>query len=109
MSTIKLNIQLFGGGGAGWTEGVTQSAVQAAYDQFSSKIDDVENSIMNYGAVDAALQKGWSGQDCVTYIERFHQHATNVCNHIEDYRTAVKATVDSILAQWESFQSGLIS
>lgn len=109
MSTIKLNIQLFGGGGSNWTEGVTQSAVQAAYDQFSSKIDDVETSIMNYGPVDAALQAGWSGQDCANYIEKFHQHASNVCNHIEEYRTAVKTTVDSILAQWESFQSGLIS
>jgi uncharacterized protein YukE len=108
MSTIKLNIQLFGGGG-GWTEGVTQSAVQATYDAFSAKIDDVQTAILNYGPVDSALAAGWSGQDCQMYCEKFHQHAQNVCNHIEDYRTAVKATIDSIISQWESFQAGLIS
>ena len=108
MSTIKLNIQLFGGGG-GWTEGVTQSAVNAAYDQFSAKIDEVQTAIMNFGPVDGALTAGWIGQDCVTYLERFHQHAQNVCNHIDEYRTAVKATVNSILSQWESFQASLVS
>lgn len=107
MSNFNFDLQLFGGGG--WSEGVTKSAVLAAYDQFSAKIDEVETAIMNYAAVDSALSAGWSGQDCVQYLERFHEHANNICNHIEEYRTAVKATVDSVIAQWESFQSGLIS
>ena len=107
MSTIKFDIQLFGGGG--WSEGITKSAVQAAYDQFSAKIDEVQTAIMNYAGVDAALSAGWSGEDCVQYLEKFHEHAANICGHIEDYRTAVNTTVSNVIAQWESFQSGLIS
>lgn len=112
MSDIKFDLQLFGGGAAGgsqWTEGITQSAVDAAYDAFSAKIDQVEEAIKNYAAVDAALEAGWSGTDRDAYLEKFHQHAETVCSQIEEYRTAVKNTVEEIKAQWESFQSGLIS
>ena len=109
MSDIKLDLQLFGAGGGNWTEGITVSAIDAAYQSFSAKIDEVITAINNYAPVDAALADGWSGTDCQMYLEKFHIHAKNVCNEIETYRTAVKATVESIKQQWESFQSGLIS
>ena len=112
MSTIKLDIQKFNGGGGGggaWTEGITKSAIEAAYDSFSQKIDEAIAAINNYAPVDSALTAGWSGQDCQAYLDKFHVHAKNVCNEIEEYRTAVKATVTSVISQWESFQAGLIS
>ena len=64
MSTIKLDIQKFNGGGGGgaWTEGITKSAIEAAYDSFSQKIDEAIAAINNYAPVDSALAAGWSGQ-----------------------------------------------
>lgn len=109
MSNIKLDLQLFGPGGANWTEGITVSAIDAAYNSFSSKIDDVITAINNYAPVDEALADGWSGTDCQMYLDKFHVHAKNVIAEIETYRTAVKATVESIKQQWETFQAGLIS
>lgn len=113
MSEIKFDIQIFGGGasggGANWSSGITKSSIEAAYASFSAKVDAVEDSIRNYAAVDAALQAGWSGTDCNTFLEKFHTHAESVCTQIDEYREAVKSSVDSIINQWESFQNSLIS
>ena len=108
MSTIKLNIQLFGGGVA-WTQGVSVSAVNTAFDTFKTDCEEAKTAIMNYGKVDTALQEGWSGEDCVQYLNKFHLHAQNVCDEIDDYVSAVKVTVDKIIDQWTEFQAGLIS
>ncbi|MGM9877636.1 MAG: hypothetical protein ACI33S_03205 [Bacilli bacterium] len=108
MSNIKMDIQLFGGGGD-WSEGITVSAVDAAYDSFSQQIDAIEDAIRNYSSVDTALSAGWSGVDCQQYLDKFHQHTEEVCTQIEEYRVAVKATVEDIKSQWEDFQANLIS
>jgi uncharacterized protein YukE len=108
MSTCKLNIQLFGGGGS-WTQGVTVSAINTAFDTFKSDCEAAKEAINNYSNVDAALQAGWSGDDCTQYLEKFHQHAANVCAEIDEYVTAVRGTLDKIIDQWAEFQAGLIS
>ena len=108
MSDIKMDIQLFGGGGD-WSEGITISAVDEALNSFSQQIDEIQNTIRSYDSVDTALTNGWSGVDCQQYLEKFHTHAEKICAQIDEYRSAVKATVESIKTQWEDFQSGLIS
>ncbi len=109
MSTIKLNIQRFGaGGGADWSSGITKSAVQTALDNFNQVIQEAEDAIMNYASVDSALQAGWSGVDCQNYLEKFHTHAQDVKDKIENYRQAVSKEAQSIIEQWETFQQNLI-
>ena len=107
MSKIKFDIQMFSGGG-NWTAGVTQSAIHSAYDKFSSAIDEANEAIMNYKAIDSALTSGWSGQDCTDFLDKFHTHATHVTEQIDEYRSAVSKEVDSIISQWSEFQSTLI-
>ncbi len=107
MSTIKFNIQMFGGG-SDWSAGVTKSAVDAAFDSFSAEIDATMEAIRDYGSVDAAFEAGWSGTDRDAYLEKFHKHAEDICQVIEEYRSAVQKQKDDIISNWESFQSGLI-
>ena len=123
MSEFKLNITLFGGGGdaaataetaaetatGSWTEGVTKSAIENTLAQFDEKIQAAVDAINNFGPVETALEEGWSGQDRVDYVEKFHQHAKNVIAEIEEYKSALHKTVDEVIAQWESFQQSLIS
>ena len=60
MSDIKLNIQLFGGGGSSeWTAGITESAVNEAFDQFVAQIEKTKETIRDYAKVDEALTAGW--------------------------------------------------
>lgn len=108
MSNIKFNLQMFAGG-ADWSEGITESAIRSAYDTFSTDIDNAIDAIKNYASVDEALREGWSGQDCEKYLTKFHDHAAKIVTQIDDYRTAVKGQVDSIIEQWDEFQAGLIS
>lgn len=109
MSTIKFDIQKFGGGAERWSAGVTESAVREAYANFSKQIDETESVIRNTNAVHQALEAGWSGQDRVDYLARYDQHAERVIAQIEEYRVAVSKEVESIIAQWTEFQSQLIS
>ena len=120
MSKFKLNIKLFSGGGGdaaaattgttgSWTEGVTKSAIENTLAQFDEKIQAAVDAINNFTAVETALEEGWSGQDRVDYVEKFHQHAKNVIAEIEEYKSALHKTVDEVIAQWESFQHSLIS
>lgn len=121
MSKFKLNIMLFSdGGGEGaangaagttgsWTEGVTKSAIENTLAQFDEKIQAAVDAINNFSAVETALEEGWSGQDRVDYVEKFHQHAKNVIAEITEYKAALHKTVDDVIAQWETFQQNLIS
>lgn len=121
MSKFKLNIMLFSdGGGEGaangtagttgsWTEGVTKSAIENTLAQFDEKIQAAVDAINNFTAVETALEEGWSGQDRVNYVEKFHQHAKNVIAEITEYKAALHKTVDDVIAQWETFQQNLIS
>ena len=107
MSTMKLNIQLFGGGSK-WTAGITESAIDDAYKDFCSKILDTENAIKDYSSVDEALKKGWSGKDCEDYIAKYHAHAESVIVQIEEYKVAVGKAIEGLKANWAAFQNGLI-
>lgn len=121
MSKFKLNIMLFSDGGGeaaaaegaattgSWTEGVTKSAIENTLAQFDEKIQAAVDAINNFTAVETALEEGWSGQDRVDYVEKFHQHAKNVIAEITEYKAALHKTVDDVIAQWETFQQGLIS
>lgn len=112
MSTIKLDIQKFNFGSApeaSWSSGITVTAVQAALASFNNEIQATIDAIKNYTAVDDALHAGWSGKDCETYLAKFHEHAEDVCSKIEVYKEAVAKEAESIISQWEEFQSGLIS
>ncbi len=109
MSTIKFDIQKFGNGDQRWTAGVTESAVKEAYADFSKQIDEAENAIKDWQGVADALAAGWRGQDCIDFVQKFLQHAKNVIDQIEEYRTAVGTEIESIIGQWEEFQKGLIS
>ena len=109
MSVVKLDIQRFSGGGSQWSSGVTKSAVQQALESFNNEIRATQEAIRAWAPVDSALQSGWSGQDCEQYLEKFHQHAEDICEKIEEYRAAVAKEAESIISQWETFQAGLIS
>lgn len=120
MSKFKLNIVLFGKGNDGaaanagaatgsWTEGVTKSAIENTLAQFDEKIQAAVDAINNFSAVETALEEGWSGQDRIDYVEKFHQHAKNVIAEITEYKAALHKTVDDVIAQWETFQQNLIS
>lgn len=110
MSTINLDIQKFNAGGNGtWTHGVTKSAMESAYQDFCTKIETTKEAILNYQEVSAALEEGWSGQDRIDFMEKFDVHCHNVCDQIDEYKVAVGQMVDKIIAEWESFQNGLIS
>ena len=115
MSTIKFDLQLFGPGpvdttgeGGSWTQGVTKSAVESTYDAFSNKIDNAIEAIRDYSGVTAALEAGWSGQDRLDFLEKYRIHTEHVIEQIEEYRTNVRTTVDSIISQWEEFQTNLV-
>jgi len=109
MSNIKLDIQKFAGGGADWSAGVTRSAIESALESFNAAIVRAQEAILNTAAVDGALKSGWSGTDCEVFLEKFHQHATEVTDNIEKYRVAVTAEAEKIIGQWEEFQANLIS
>lgn len=112
MLKIKLDIQKFGGGGSSshvFTAGVTRSAIEAAYNDFHNQIVQTNEAIGNIGEVRAALEAGWSGQDCQDFLEKFDAHQQNVQKQILEYDVAVKAAVDKLIAEWEAFQAGLIS
>ena len=121
MSKFKLNIMLFSNGGGeaaategaattgSWTEGVTKSAIENTLAQFDEKIQAAVAAINTFTAVETALEEGWSGQDRVDYVEKFHQHAKNVIAEITEYKAALHKTVDDVIAQWETFQQNLIS
>ena len=115
MLNIKLNIQRFSSGSSSsgifsqWSAGITQSGITDILTQFKNEIEDAEEAIKSYDGVDFALQAGWSGQDCDDYLEKFHEHAQDVCDDIDKYKEAVAAEVDKIIAQWEDFQKGLVS
>ena len=107
MSTMKLNIQLFGGGSK-WTAGITESAIDEAYKDFCTKISETETAIRNYNKVDEALKKGWSGKDCEDYLTKYHAHAESVCSQIEEYKVAVGKALEDLKANWAQFQNSLI-
>lgn len=121
MSKFKLNIMLFSKGGdegaangaagttGSWTEGVTKSAIENTLAQFDEKIQAAVDAINNFTAVETALEEGWSGQDRVDYVEKFHQHAKNVIAEITEYKAALHKTVEDVISQWETFQQNLIS
>lgn len=108
MSKFKLNIQLFGDGGANWTEGVSKAAIQNTVAEFDKKISDTVAAINNTQSLEATLAAGWSGQDRVDYMEKFHKHAANIIKDIEKYQNALHKTIDDVIEQWERFQKGLI-
>lgn len=111
MSTIKFDIQKFGGGEETqtWSAGVTETAVRQEYANFCTQLDTTEETIRNIDSVRAALEAGWSGQDREDYLTKFQEHTENVIKQIEEYRVAVGKEVDSIIEQWTEFQKGLIS
>ncbi len=112
MLKVKLDIQKFGAGGAGgrtFTAGITKSAIEAAYDDFHNQIIATNEAINNIGPIRAALEAGWSGQDCQDFLDKFNAHQQNVQKQILEYDVAVKAAVDKLIAEWEAFQAGLIS
>ena len=112
MLDVKINIQLFGGNGDTvvneWTAGVTKTAIMQTLENFDREIENADNAIRAYAKVDGALSTGWSGQDCLDYIQKFHEHADKVINQIDEYKDAVHAQVNLIINEWDEFQKNLI-
>lgn len=109
MLKVKLDIQKFGPGGKTFTAGVTESAIRGAYDEFHNRIIATNDAIGNIGPVRAALEAGWSGQDCQDFLDKFDAHQQNVQKQILEYDAAVKAAVEKLIEEWKAFQAGLIS
>lgn len=107
--SIKFDIQAFSGGGSDWSAGVTESAVNAALEEFDTKMKKAKETLDNYAEVDAAIRKGWEGTDCEQFLVRYHEHITRVEAEMDIYSANVHAEAEKIIAEWTAFQAGHIS